>query len=282
MNRKGIISTCLAAFFYILTLSGCVELVSPPRVNLRIITPEPTESEDYERPLKSNIRGDYLIAPSDVIRITVRGQDDLSGQQQVRPDGKITIQLLDDIHVAGLTPAQVDDLITEELKKYIKEVNVSVAVTGFYSKNVHYIGPSGNAVQLPYTGEMTVLDLITRVGGIPATAAPENTVVIRGGVNEAQMIKINLKEIVYRGDYKDNIVLREDDVVILPANFFSKLGMVVDNFVRGVETPSRIMGTVERNMNSARSLDREFHRYDADMPFDNFLLDADNLFETRQ
>ena len=281
MNTKSIL-TALVAFFYMVSLSGCFELVKSPRVNLRILTPETIESEDYERPLKSNIRGEYLIAPSDVIRITVRGHEDLSGQQQVRPDGKVTIQLLDDIHVSGLTPAQVDDLITEELKKYIKEVNVSVAVTGFYSKNVHYIGPSGNAVQLPFTGEMTVLDLITRVGGIPTTAAPENTVIIRGGIHESKMIKVDLKEIIYRGDYKDNIVLREDDVVILPANFFSKLGMVVDNFTRGAQTPGRVMDVIQSNMSSARSLDREFHRFDADMPFDNFLLDSDNLFETRQ
>ena len=279
MNTKGMLSA-LVAFFYMVTLSGCIELVKPSRVNLHVITPDTMESEDYERPLKSNIRGEYLIAPSDVIRITVRGHEDLSGEQQVRPDGKITLQLIDDIHVAGLTPAQVDDLITEELKTYIKEVNVSVAVTGFFSKNVHYIGPSGNAVQLPYTGEMTVLDLITRVGGLPATAAPENTVVIRGGVHDSQMIKIDLKEIIYRGDYKDNIVLREDDVVILPANFFSKIGMIVDNFTRGANAPSRVMGVVEGNMRAARSLDREFHRWDADMPFDNFLLDRNNLFET--
>ncbi|MDV7390059.1 polysaccharide biosynthesis/export family protein, partial [Arthrospira platensis SPKY1] len=113
------------------------------------------------------------------------------------------MHLLDDIAVEGLTPAQVDDLITEKLKQYLKEVNVSVSVVAFNSKQVHFIGPTGNAVQLPYTGEMTVLDLITRIGGLPQISAPENAVVVRGDLDQPEIIKVNMKDIIYRGDNKD-------------------------------------------------------------------------------
>lgn len=252
-----------ALMLMVLTVSfaGCSLLLPEPRVKPRVIIPKPSESVDYERPIKSNIRGDYILSPSDVISVTVRGHNDLSGGMQIRPDGKITMQLIDDVEVAGLTPAQVDDLITEELKKYLKEVNVSVSVVGFNSKTIHFIGPTGNAVQLPYTGEMTVLDLVTRVGGVPQIAAPENTVIVRGDMQEPLMIKVNLKDIIYRGDPKDNILLREDDIVILPANFFSKVSMVVGNFTRGVSGPTQAVNAVRGNFSSVRSLSNELHDF---------------------
>ncbi len=255
-----------------LVFSGCSEinnaLIKPPRVEPRVIVPEPYESEDYERPMKSNIHGEYIIEPSDAVRIVVRNHPDLSGVQLVRPDGKITLELIDELVIAGLTPTQVDDLLTEELKKFIKDVNVSVSVVGFNSKNVYYIGPSGNAIQLPYTGEMTVLDLISRIGGVPQTAAPENTLVVRGDLDEPQMIKVNLKDIIYRGDFKDNILLRESDVVILPANFFSKVSDVVGNFTRGLDAPAQVINSVNGNMEAIRQFDQNAHSWDVDTPWD--------------
>ncbi|RJP60582.1 MAG: hypothetical protein C4541_03735 [Candidatus Auribacter fodinae] len=258
MNRVAVMA---AALFMSVALTGCNLFLPPPRVEPRVIVPEPNESADYERPVQSDIHGEYVLAPSDVIQVIVRGHEDLSGISPIRPDGRITMQLIDDVEVSGLTPAQVDDLITEELKKYLKEVNVSVSVVGFNSKQVHFIGPTGGAVQLPYTGEMTILDLVTRIGGVPEIAAPENTIIVRGDMNQPTMIKVNLKDIIYRGDYKDNILLRENDVVILPANFFSKIGLVVDNFTRGANAPSRVLSTVESNFTSGREFSNEMHRF---------------------
>jgi len=185
------------------------------------------------------------------------------------------------VDVAGLTPAQVDEMITEELKKYLKEVDVSVSVIGFNSKQVHFIGPTGNAVQLPFTGEMTILDLVTRIGGIPQIAAAENTVIVRGDLNNPTIIKVNLREIIYRGDFKDNVLLRENDIVILPANFFSKVSLVVDNLVRGLNAPSRIAGTLSSDMSAIRGLSTEMHRWDADTPLDFHIgnENAANLFD---
>lgn len=271
MNKR-IIPIIALGVWYGIICCGCSEInhlfLKPPRVEPRVIVPEPYESEDYERPMKSDIHGQYIIEPSDAVRIVVRNHPDLSSTQIVRPDGKITIELLDDIGIGGLTPEQVDSLLTEELKRFIKDVNVSVTVVGFNSKNVYFVGPTGNAIQLPYTGEMTVLDLISRIGGVPQTAAPENTLVVRGDMDQPQMIKVNLKDIIYRGDFKDNILLRESDVVILPANFFSKVSDVVSNFTRGMDAPSRALNSFTGNMTAIESLDTRIQNWKVDTPLD--------------
>lgn len=247
----------------VLSTAGCRLFAPPPppRVQPTMIVPGVQESENYERPTKSSIRDEYILAPTDVIEIIVRGHNDLSGRHLIRPDGKITMHLLDDIAVEGLTPAQVDDLVTEKLKQYLKEVNVSVSVVAFNSKQVHFIGPAGNAVQLPYTGEMTVLDLITRIGGLPQISAPENAVVVRGDLDQPEIIKVNMKDIIYRGDNKDNILLRENDIVILPANFFSKVNLVVSNLLRATNTPASLTSSARGNLSSLRTLMTETERW---------------------
>jgi len=249
-------------------LLGCSLFANKPRVEPRYIVPGSDESEDYERPIKSDIKGQYILAPSDLIEIKVRGHQDLATKAQIRPDGRITMHLIDDVMVAGLTPVQVDDLITEQLKQYLKNVDVSVSVLGFFSKKVHFVGPTGNAIQLPYSGDMTVLDLISRIGGLPQISAPEKTIIVRGDVNKPEIIKINLKDIIYHGDFKDNILLRENDIVLLPANFYSKVGLVVDNLVRGVGAPARAISAVTGNLDAINSLDNSLHEWDTDMPFD--------------
>ncbi len=255
---------CLSVY-----MSGCSLFADKARVEPKYIVPDTAESEDYERPVASNIRGEYILAPSDVIEIKVRGHEDLEITAQIRPDGKVTMHLIDDVMVAGLTPVQVDGLITEQLKKYLKNVDVSVSVLGFFSKKVHFVGPTGNAIQLPYTGDMTVLDLISRIGGLPQISAPEKTIIVRGNVAQPEIIKVNLKDIIYRGDFKDNILLRENDIVILPANFFSKVSLVVDNLVRGVGSPARAINSVTGNMSAIDSLDKNILDWRDDMPFDS-------------
>ncbi|GEM_PF-1390597 len=265
--RRLSIPVLLSILLFMNFITGCQHFVSPPRAPLKVIQPNTEESADYDRPVKSDIHGQYLLEPSDVIRVEVRGHGDLSNTMQIRPDGKITMPLIDDVQVSGLTPVQVDELITEQLKKYLKEVDVSVSVLQFLSKQVHFIGPTGNAVQIPYSGEMTVLDLITRVGGIPQISAPENTVVVRGDLNNPEMIKVNLKDIVYRGDFKDNILLRENDIVILPANFFSQVGLTVENFVRGASAPANAVNAITPNGAAIRGLSDEAERNWLEAPF---------------
>lgn len=265
--RRLSIFFLLCALVLTISITGCQHLLPAPRVPLKVIQPTPEESADYERPVKSDIHGQYLLEPSDVIRVEVRGHEDLSGTMQIRPDGKVTMPLIDDVQVSGLTPLQVDEMITEHLKKYLKEVDVSVSVLQFLSKQVHFIGPTGNAVQIPYSGEMTVLDLITRVGGIPQISAPENTVVVRGDINNPEMIKVNLKDVVYRGDFKDNIMLRENDIVILPANFFSQIGLTVDNFIRGASAPANALNAMTANPSALRGFSDELERNWLEAPF---------------
>lgn len=260
-------------------LLGCFSFSKKPRVEPKYIIPDAVESENYERPIKSNIRGQYILAPSDVIEIKVRGHQDLETTAQIRPDGRVTMHLIDDIMVSGLTPVQVDDLITEQLKQYLKNVDVSVSVLGFYSKKVHFVGPTGNAIQLPYTGDMTVLDLISRTGGLSQISAPEKTIIVRGDINQPEIIKVNLKNIIYGGDFKDNILLRENDIVILPANFFSKISLVVDNLVRGVGAPGRAISSITGNMSAIDSLDTNLHEWNTDMPLDTN-VGGRNIFDT--
>jgi polysaccharide export outer membrane protein len=165
--------------------------------------------------------GDYLIGPGDQLSVVVWRSPEISTLAPVRPDGKITTPLVEDMPATGKTPTQLARDIEKALAKYVREPVVSVVVMGFvgpYSEQVRVIGEAVKPQALPYRASMTLLDVMLAVGGISEFAAGNRAVLIRSGTK--QQFSIRLHDLIRRGDLSANVEIRPGDVILIPQSLF--------------------------------------------------------------
>ncbi len=157
----------------------------------------------------------YRIGPEDLLNITVWREPELSATVPVRPDGKISLALLNDVQAAGLTPMQLKLQITGALKKYVSEPVVTVVVAGVHSRRVFLVGEVAHAGPVPLLTNMTVLQGIASAGGLTPFANAKKIYVLRNENGAPVKYKFN-----YRGALKDpsaeNIFLKADDTIVVP------------------------------------------------------------------
>ena len=168
---------------------------------------------------------DYTVGASDVLQVEVRGQPDLARAAVVRPDGKITLRLLGDVYVSGMTPEDIDERLERLYQEYIRGAEVTVSVVALNSKTIYVIGQVPREGPQPYTGEMTILDAIARAGGTNFRAEPKAIQIARNG----KVWKVNLDDIVIKGKRGQNMFLQPDDIVFVPLNGFARAGFALDN-----------------------------------------------------
>lgn len=183
----------------------------------------PTQTEQPKTPLIKS--PDYKVGATDVVNVEVRGQPDLNRSAVVRPDGKITLMLLGDVYVSGMTAEEVDEKVSRLYSEYIVGPDVTVTVVGFNSQEIYVWGEVARVGPLPYTGEMTIMEALNRAGGLLGRAEPKAVQVNRDG----KVWKVNLEDIVINGKTKDNIYLQPGDVVFVPLNGFARVGFALDN-----------------------------------------------------
>jgi polysaccharide biosynthesis/export protein len=159
---------------------------------------------------------DYVIGPEDVLGVYVWKEADVSGDVTVRPDGKISIPLLNDIHAAGLTPEQLRQRITEAAKKFLEEPTVTVVVRAINSRKVFVTGQVAKGGPYPLTGPTTVLQLLAQAGGVLEWAAVDRIVVLRNENGRPVSFQFNYKEVSRRKNLEQNILLKPGDTVIVP------------------------------------------------------------------
>jgi polysaccharide export outer membrane protein len=174
-------------------------------------------------PLKAS--PDYRIGAADVLTIEVRGQPDLTKTVVVRPDGKITLVLLDDVFVQGLTAAEIDDKITRLYNEYIVNADVTVSVVGFNSQKVYVWGQVARQGDQPFDGEVTIVDALARAGGPNERAETKKVLLTRAG----QVHQLDFYRIVIKGDPRDDVYLQDGDIIFVPPTVFARVGMALDN-----------------------------------------------------
>lgn len=165
----------------------------------------------------------YLIGPGDNLDIFVWRSPDLSAKVPVRPDGKISIPLVEDVTAVGKTPSVLARELEEKLKAYVKEPIVTVIVSNFvgpFSQQVRVIGEAAQPRAIPYRANMTILDVMIEVGGLTRFAAGDRAVVVRNFNGQQQTIKARLDGLIRDGDVTDNIAMRPGDIVIIPQRYF--------------------------------------------------------------
>lgn len=187
-------------------LGGCAtRQVYPP-------APRAAASPDYN----------YLIGAGDSVNVVIWRNPDLSTTVPVRPDGRITLPLVEDLPALGKSPSSLARDIEKALSRFIRDPIATVVVTNFvgpYSEQIRVVGEAARPQALPYRQNMTLLDVMIAVGGITDFADGNGATLVRASEGGRQY-SVRLKDLLRRGDIRANIDVKPGDVLIVPQSWF--------------------------------------------------------------
>jgi polysaccharide export outer membrane protein len=164
----------------------------------------------------------YIIGPLDTVNIVVWRNPELSLSVPVRPDGRISTPLVEDVPALGKNPGELARDLEKALSKYIRDPVVTVIVTNFngpFNEQIRIIGEAGKPQAVAYRQNMTVLDVMIQVGGLTDFADGNKTVLVRGS-EQGKQYQVRLGDLVRRGDISANVDMRPGDVLIIPQSWF--------------------------------------------------------------
>mgnify|MGYP000380256621 FL=1 len=184
------------------------------------VTPHPPLTADQINPLQDF---DYIIGPGDEIEIFVWGNEELTTTVEVRPDGKITTRLVEDIVASGKTPTVLARDIEKAYSEYVRSAVVSVIVEDFISipsQQIRVVGEAAKPLNIPFSKHMTLLDLMIEVGGLTDYADGNRAILIRYFNGKQESYTLRLDDMLEDGDISANLALYPGDIVIIPESWF--------------------------------------------------------------
>ncbi len=204
--------TCKAAVLALLVISGLAWAQ-----NAAPAQPAGSSASDatVTAPSSSPAGPDYVIGPEDVLHVAVWKEADLTATLPVRPDGKISLPLLNDVQAAGLTPMQLADSLTEKLKKYVASPRVTVVVTAINSKRIYMVGEVGHTGAVPMLPNMTVLQALSSAG-MTQFANTKKIYVLRSQNGRQEKLPVNYRKLVKGEQMEQNYVLLPGDTIVVP------------------------------------------------------------------
>ncbi|MFN3920286.1 MAG: XrtA/PEP-CTERM system exopolysaccharide export protein [Methylohalobius sp.] len=189
----------------LLILSACARL--PP------LNPRAEPPADYT----------YIIGPGDSLEMFVWGNPEITRTVIVRPDGKISAPLVEELPATGKTPYQLARDIEKELSRYIRNPLVTVIVSSFvgpFSEQIRVVGEAANPQAIPYREHMTLLDLMIAVGGVTEFAAGNRATLVRWINGQQQQFRVRIDDLLKDGDISANVDMLPGDILIIPEAFF--------------------------------------------------------------
>jgi len=171
----------------------------------------------------SGVSPDYRLGPLDQVQIFVWRSPELSVTVPVRPDGRISTPLIQDLDVAGKTPSQVAQEVQQRLRPYINDPVVTVIVSNFsgpFDQQIRVVGEATRPTAIPYRANMTMLDVMIAVGGLTDFAAGNRAVLVRTSQGPQQAFNVRLNDLLRDGDIRANVAMLPGDVVIVPQSWF--------------------------------------------------------------
>jgi polysaccharide export outer membrane protein len=191
-------------------LAACADRDPPAPANVQVQQP---------------VTPDYRIGPLDTIQIFVWQSPEFSVTVPVRPDGRISTPLIEDLEATGRTPTQLARDIEEKLKVYVQDPLVTVIVSGFagpFDQQVRVVGEALQPRAIPYRANMTMLDVMIEVGGLTEFASGNRAVLARGGTGAGNQgtFNVRLDDLLRDGDIGANVPVLPGDVVIIPQSWF--------------------------------------------------------------
>ena len=206
LNAMRRMPVWIAGLLFTLALGACSSQTSAPQL-------DQFEIPDY----------DYVIGPGDTIEIFVWGQPELSTTSVVRPDGKVTTRLVEDMEASGRTPTELARQIEAKYAEYVRDPVVSVIVQNFVGvpgQQVSVLGEATTPQTIPYSQHMTLLDLMVAVGGMTEFAAGNRSVLVRNEGGQYRSYGLRLDDLLKKGDISANMALRPGDIVIISESWF--------------------------------------------------------------
>lgn len=164
----------------------------------------------------------YIVGPGDTLSINVWRNPELSGSVPVRPDGKVSTPLVDEMVAQGKTSTQIARDVEKALSKYVRDPVVTVIVTSFvgpYSEQIRVVGEAAKPQFLPFKQKMTVLDVMIAAGGLTDFADGNNATIVRAS-EDNKRYTVRLNDLLKRGDISANVEMLPGDILIIPQSWF--------------------------------------------------------------
>ena len=207
---RGIIRVIILALLCTAPLGGCSLFRSDGATSQAVATGRPAT--------------DYIVGPGDRLSVFVYQSPQLSIQSlPVRPDGRISLPLVPDLVATGKTPTQIGNEISDRLKAFVKDPNVTVMVQDFYGpldRQVRVIGEAAEPQAIAYRDRMTLLDVMIQTKGLTRFAAGNRAVIVRRVNGKTENIPVRLADLIKDGDVSQNVDMTPGDVLIVPQTYF--------------------------------------------------------------
>lgn len=208
-------------------LTGCA--ATPPDVvagqAVAVADPEPAAAEPIE----------YVIVPGDELEIRFFYNPELNETVTVRPDGRISLLLVDEVDAAGLTPQQLDDVLTDLYNIELRDPRLTIIVRSFTAQRVFVAGEVNQGGMLPLTAGMTAMQAVFAAGGFRDSAAPRSAFVIRRGPDDQpEPIPVNLRRAMKGDPGSGDIELEPLDIIFVPKSGIAKANQTMAQYVRDI------------------------------------------------
>ena len=177
----------------------------------------------------------YFIQPGDQLDIKFFFNSELNETLTVRPDGKISLQLVDEVQAAGLKPSQLDKVLTEKYAHELEKPVITVIVKSFGGQRIYVGGEVNRQGLITIAGNMTPLQAVLNAGGFKETANPESTIIIRKGPgNKPVPIAMNLDDAMQGKTGSADFLLQPDDIVYVPKSAIAKANKFVNQYIENL------------------------------------------------
>ncbi len=187
-------------------------------------------------------QAEYLIGEGDELVISVWENEDLNQEAIVRPDGKISFPLIDEVQAQGKSISTLDKEITESLKAYLRFPDVSISLKKMGGSKIVLLGEVRQPGVYAVTGRVHLLEAIALAGGFSADSVASSVIVIKGGLSNPSAQRINLTEALHKPESKQNLLLEAEDIVFVPKKFIANvnyaLKQILEPLSRGMATKS--------------------------------------------
>ncbi|MBN3040340.1 MAG: polysaccharide biosynthesis/export family protein [Candidatus Omnitrophica bacterium] len=179
---------------------------------------------------------EYRISQGDTLSISVWENNDLDQKVIVRPDGKISFPLIDEIDAKGMTISQLDKEITSRLKEYIRFPDVSISLIGIGGSKIMVLGEVVEPGVYTISGRKTVLEAIAMAQGFTSDAVASSVIVVQGGLDNPQASRLNLTQALHNPSSQQNIVLESENIVFVPKKFIANVRYFLTQFMQPFST----------------------------------------------
>ncbi len=223
MNYKNLIT----AFIFTWFLAGCASKQPVPEETTQPVaaatSPAVTGEVAAVAPQSADVSYQYVIGPGDTLDVFVWGYKDLSVTVPVRPDGKITTRLVEDMVASGKTPTLLARELEAQYQTYVKNPTVTVTVNKFIgapSQQIKVVGGGAKPRTVPYVNGMTVLDVMIEVGGLKKFSSGNKAVLVREIGDTKRQFRLRLHDLLKKGDIGANRDVQPGDILIIPESWF--------------------------------------------------------------